>query len=322
MSEQRKTPLGRSGGLFSKLIYPLLRPLYYPVRHHYRLFRLRTSGLRIARQSVISMGASHHELVTRMKSALPDRLHWIRVCLDSGETRENVELYFQAHRALYEIDKGRGKALEHALGLELLDFTQGRRYCDVASGTSPIQETSTTLYPNVELWTQDMLYEDNPQHRRIGGPAQDMQSVPDAFFDALTLHNSFEHFRGDADSEFVCMVDRILSTIGACLILPLYIAATHRIYFDPVAVTPALLRTYDKGAELIPVRGFAGQEHARCYDPTTVRERLIRRLPPTLEATIIEFSGGETIAPDMFPEFALVLHRSNSILKAQEIANS
>ncbi len=90
-------------------------------------------------------------------------------------------------------------------------------------------------------------------------------------------------------------------------------ASTPRIYFDPVVVTARLLRTYDKEAELISVRGFANQEHARCYDAATLQERLIRRVPPTLEATIIDFSGGETIAPEMFPEFALVLHRRESV---------
>jgi hypothetical protein len=140
-----------------------------------------------------------------------------------------------------------------------------------------------------------------------------MSAVPDGFFDALTLHNSFEHFMGNADSEFVREVDRVLSPTGACLILPLYVASTPRIYFDPVAVTPSLLRTYDKEADLIPVRGFANQEHARCYDAATLQERLISHLPSTLEATVVDFAGGETIFPEMFPEFALVLHRRESI---------
>ena len=121
---------------------------------------------------------------------------------------------------------------------------------------------------------------------------------------------------GDADSEFVGEVDRVLSPAGACLILPLNVASTHRIYFDPVAVTPALLRTYDKGAELIPVRGFANQEHARCYDAATLQQRLINHIPSTLEATIIDFSGGESVSPEMFPEFALVLHRPESIFRS------
>jgi hypothetical protein len=156
-------------------------------------------------------------------------------------------------------------------------------------------------------------------HFQLGGFAQNMSSIPNGFFDAMTLHNSFEHFMGDADSDFVREADRVLSPIGACLILPLYVASTHRIYFDPVAVTPSLLRTYDKGAELIPVRGFANQEHARCYDAATLQERLISRIPATLDATIVDFSDGETISPEMFPEFALVLHRRESIFGLREL---
>ncbi|MGB9203851.1 MAG: class I SAM-dependent methyltransferase, partial [Terriglobales bacterium] len=176
-----------------------------------------------------------------------------------------------------------------------------------------IQKTFAAHYPQVEFWVQDLTYEDDLPRFQLGGYAQNMKSVPNGFFDAITLHNSFEHFMRNADSDFVCEVDRVLSPIGACLILPLYVASTPRIYFDPVAVTPSLLRTYDKGAELIPVRGFANQEHARCYDAATLQERLIRRIPPSLEASIVDFSGGETISPEMFPEFALVLHRRESI---------
>ena len=169
---------------------------------------------------------------------------------------------------------------------------------------------------------QDLTYQDDLPHFQLGGFAQHMSSIPDGFFDAMTLHNSFEHFMGSADSEFMPEVDRVLSPTGACLILPLYMASTPRIYFDPVAVTPSLLRTYDKEAQLISVRGFANQEHARCYDAATLQERLISRIPPTLEATILDFTGGETIAPDMFPEFALVLHRPESIFNEQDVGSA
>jgi hypothetical protein len=304
--------VGRKG-LLRSLIYPLLRPIYYPTRNYYRLLRLRTSGLDVSPAQSIDMGSSHEERAREMKAAVSDRVHWRKVALDSGQIRDNVSRYFQKHRDTYEYDKGRGKALEHALGLELLDFNRVGRYCDVASCASPIRKTFPGLYPRVEFWVQDLMYEDDLPNFQLGGFAQNMKAAPNGFFDAMTLHNSFEHFMGDADSEFMGEADRVLSPIGACLILPLYVASTPRIYFDPVAVTPSLLRTYDKGADLIPVRGFANQEHARCYDAATLQERLITRIPPSLEATIIDFSGGETIAPEMFPEFALVLHRRESV---------
>jgi Methyltransferase domain len=307
-----------SKGILRSFVYPLLRPVYYPTRHYYRLFRLRTAGLSVSGARSIEMGLSHEKLAQQMKIAVSDRVHWRQVALKASPMHENLNRYFQQHRETYEIDKGHGKALEHALGLELLDFGRVRRYCDVASCASPIQKTFAAHFPRVEFWTQDLTYQDDLPNFQLGGLAQNMKSVPNGFFDAMTLHNSFEHFMGSADSEFMIEVDRVLSPNGACLILPLYVASTPRIYFDPVGVTPHLLRTYDKEAELISVRGFANQEHARCYDAATLQERLIRRVPPTLEATIIDFSGGETIAPEMFPEFALVLHRHESIFEQRK----
>jgi len=103
-------------GLMRSLIYPLLRPVYYPARHYYHLLRLQTAGLNISPPSIISMGSSHEDLARRMKRAVSDRVCWTRVALDTGQVRENVELYFRRHRGVYEIEKGRGKALEHAPG--------------------------------------------------------------------------------------------------------------------------------------------------------------------------------------------------------------
>ena len=310
------TPVARQS-LLRSLLYPVLRPVYHPARYYYRLWRVQTAGLNVSQPRSISMDSSHEELAERMKMTVSPRVHWRHVPLHCGQIRNNLDLYYERHRELYQIDKGRGKALEHALGLELLDFSRVRRYCDVASCASPIQKTFAEHYPQVEFWRQDLTYQDDLRRFQLGGFAQNMSSTPDGFFDAMTLHNSFEHFMENADSDFIPEVDRVLSPTGACLILPLYVASTPRIYFDPVAVTPALLRTYDTETELIPVRGFANQEHARCYDASTLQERLIRRVPSTLEATIIDFAGGESIAPDMFPEFALVLHRQESIFECE-----
>ena len=314
MSYATPAPPVRRGFLRS-VLYPVLRPVYRPAHYYYSLLRVRTAGLNVCAPRAIAMDCSHAEIAQRMKQAVAPRADWMQVALASDTLRRRLDSYFEQHRAIYSIDKGRGKALEHALGLELLDFSRVCRYCDIASCASPLQQTFAAHFPQVEFWVQDLMYEDDlPQHR-LGGFAQNLKPVPNGFFDALTLHNSFEHFMHTADGDFVPEVDRILSPCGACLILPLYMAATPRIYFDPEAVTPSLLRTYDSGAELIPVRGFARQEHARCYDAATLQHRIISRLPASLEATIIDFSGGEAVAPEMYPEFALVLHRRESVFR-------
>lgn len=173
--------VGRKG-LLRSLIYPLLRPIYYPTRNYYRLLRLRTSGLDVSPAQSIDMGSSHEERAREMKAAVSDRVHWRKVALDSGQIRDNVSRYFQKHRDTYEYDKGRGKALEHALGLELLDFNRVGRYCDVASCASPIRKTFPGLYPRVEFWVQDLMYEDDLPNFQLGGFAQNMKAAPNGFF--------------------------------------------------------------------------------------------------------------------------------------------
>ena len=54
-------------GVLRSLVYPLLRPVYYPARHYYRVFGLRTAGLSISEARSIEMGLSHQELAQRMK---------------------------------------------------------------------------------------------------------------------------------------------------------------------------------------------------------------------------------------------------------------
>ena len=56
-----------------------------------------------------------------------------------------------------------------------------------------------------------LTYQDDLPHFQLGGFAQNMTAIRDGYFDALTLHNSFEHFMGNADSEFMREVDRVLS---------------------------------------------------------------------------------------------------------------
>jgi hypothetical protein len=224
-------------------------------------------------------------------------------------------LYWQRYGKHYtHVGQGREKALEHALTFELLDISRVRRYCDVAAATSPIEHALIAEWSQVEYWKQDMLYETDMSRKIIGGPAQAMQGVKSGFFDALTLHCSFEHFNGAADVEFLTEVDRVLSPIGACLILPLYVGATHRVFFDPTTVSVEQVSKYDLEGELRPVYGFR-QEHGRYYSPESLAARLLKQLPPTLIATLIRFTEQDAVDPSIYLNFALVLHRADSIFR-------
>ncbi len=218
---------------------------------------------------------------------------------------------FASHYA--RIGAAREKALEHALSFELLDFCRVRRYCDVASARSPIQKALEQDYPAVESFRQDLLYETDLRRRIVGGFAQNMAEIADGFFDALTLHCSFEHFFGSADQEFLPEVDRVLSARGACLILPLYLADSHCVYFDPTVVSPGGLEGYDDKAELRAAWRYR-QEHGRFYSPEALGERLLGRLPNGLRVTLLRFLGGSSVDPSVYLNFGMVLHRNESIL--------
>jgi hypothetical protein len=223
--------------------------------------------------------------------------------------------YWQAFRTHYaSVGWGREKALEHSLTFQVFDMQRVRRFCDVAAATSLVEVAFRQWLPGVEYWKQDFLYQTDLPHRVIGGLAQKMSDLPAGFFDAMALHCSFEHFTGSADTEFVAELDRIISPGGACLILPLYIAETHRIYFDPTALSPAVIQGYDSEAQLYPLYRF-GQEHGRYYSPKTLDSRILSKLPAGLRATLLHFTGQETVSPDIYLRFGLVLHRATSIFR-------
>ena len=240
--------------------------------------------------------------------------------LSKGLKLFNGNVYWQRYRSAYaDIDQGREKALEHGLTFELLDFSRVRRYCDVAAGNSRIQYALIAEWPQVEHWKQDMSYKTDLSYRIIGGPAERMKSVRSGFFDALTLHCSFEHFSGLADVKFITEVDRILSPCGACLILPLYVAATHRIFFDPTTVTVEQVSKYDSEAELRPVIGYR-QQHGRFYSPDSLVTRLLKHVPITLRVSLIRFTEQDAVDPNIYLNFAMVLHRPDSIFRAKNVS--
>ena len=314
----------------SALAARIIDGLKTPLRPAVRWWRAR----RYARLYHRAMSRLHGELARRLSpseriafDAEPDAL-WKRMCdaaapgvarreisLSSSHVAREITTYWQRYGPTYDrVDQGREKALEHALTFALLDFSAVARYCDMAAATSPIARALARDRPEVEHWTQDLLFETDMALRRVGGLAQEMKDIEAGFFDALTLHCSYEHFEGDGDVEFLAEVDRVLSERGACLIIPLYVADTHRVYFDPTEVPIDRLRDFDADAELRPLYRYR-QEHGRFYSPEALGHRLLAKLPDTLCATLLRFRDQSDVDPGIYLEFGLVLHRPDSILR-------
>ena len=131
------TPVARRS-LLRSLIYPVLRPVYYPARYYYRLWRVRTAGLNVSHPRSISMDSSHDELAERMKAAVSARVHWRHVSLRSEPIRNNVVLYFERHRELYDIDKGEARRWNTLSGLN--------SWISIASGDTAMSRPAQVRY--------------------------------------------------------------------------------------------------------------------------------------------------------------------------------
>jgi hypothetical protein len=311
------------GGMLQYLKAPLRPAASWLRRRRYDArYRVALTGLRAALRrdllpdATITLGAAPEDLWGRACRAAPSGVGRREISLRAGAVAAEAAHYGERYAEHYAaIDQGREKALEHALTFALLDFRRVRRYCDVAAATSPIGAALAAEWPRVEYWTQDLLYATDVERRRVGGPAQAMEAIAPGFFDALTLHCSFEHFEGAADVAFLAEVDRILSPVGACLIVPLYLAHTHRVYLDPTAAAADRVQAYDAEAELRAVRRYR-QAHGRFYSPETLATRVLARVPSSLRATLLRFRHQAAVGRSVYLEFGLVLHRPASVLRA------
>jgi hypothetical protein len=301
-------------------IKQLLRPLARNVRERLELAQFRRGvsalrklhGERVGVRHGVKSDAEPQRIGEMLERETNGLASFVRISLLGNYSGEN---YWNSFGSLYGgIGNGREKALEHSLSLDLLDFARVKRYCDVAASASPMEKAMQSLWPAVERWKQDCEFHLDWENRILSGFAQKMDAVPAGFFDALTLHCSFEHFHGNADSEFVSEVDRVLSSQGACLILPLYMDLEPKVFFDPLRTPASEVAAYDAEAMLCATFDYR-QKHGRYYSPATLHARVLKHLPPRLRATLIQFSGQEALGENIYLQFGLVLHREKSIFK-------
>ena len=306
-----------TGEWFRQIARPgvfLAREALYRVRFKLGHFRLKKKyGSRVCFATEVAPARDERQifegLQAELKKSAVARLQFCAVSL--SKNRMDGQEYWEAHKGLYsDIGSGREKALEHALTFKLFDFKKVVRYCDVAAAKSPIEKAVHKDWPQVEFWKQDCLFETNLEKKIVGGFAQKMEKIPDGFFDLLTLHCAFEHFFGNADRELMKEVDRVLSDQGACLIAPLYMDLTAKIFLDPVVTPMKAVENYDLEASLCSTFNYR-QDHGRYYSPSSLIERVIKELPDSLNPTWIQFSDQEKVGEGIYLRFALVLHRKN-----------
>jgi SAM-dependent methyltransferase len=197
------------------------------------------------------------------------------------------------------------KLLEYFLALEILDIQARHVILDVASEYSIFPTVVRQGY-GATVFRQDLIYPPGIRGDRIGGSAAAMP-VSDQFADALVLHNSFEHFEGTADSDFIAESWRVLRPGGTVIIVPLFVSDQYCIISDPLTDRRGIM--WDPGARVAELPGWHNR-FGRFYNASALQTRVLstaKELGYDLE--ILHFVNVKDVHPMASTHFALVLRK-------------
>jgi len=193
------------------------------------------------------------------------------------------------------------KFLEHQVSFDLLALPPSSLVIDVASCRSPFPDILRRRGHRVIA--QDLDFEPGLHEEKLGGSAAEM-ALPDASVDGMTLHCSFEHFEGVADTGFVREAARVLRPGGRVVILPLYMHEQFINMTDPIFAPPV---DGDSGATQVAVFGYANR-FGRHYDVAALRSRVIEpAVARGLAPVLYRIRNQASISPRIYLNFALVL---------------
>src|SRR5829696_1491709 len=235
---------------------------------------------------------------------------------------------FEAHRRDYRYPRAyaggsvaqggarESKMLEYFIALKLLDIQPSDVVIDVASELSVFPDIVRRLV-RARVFRQDLIYPPGVRGEKIGGSAAEMP-IENEFADALSLHNSFEHFEADADTGFIREAWRVLRPGGRVCIVPLYLSEQYEIFTDPLVKTEDVV--WDQDAAVVPVAGYRNR-FGRFYSPVAVLNRVVQPAQECgFEVEIFEFRNSRELEPSCGIEFGLVLRKPGSKRKVASLA--
>jgi hypothetical protein len=115
------------------------------------------------------------------------------------------------------------KMFEHFWSIYLSPISEDFNVLDVASGNSPFCKIIQNFFPCDKTFKQDQQYSEDTKNGILGGDAAQMNIV-DNCVDNIYLHNSWEHFEGTSDCDFLTEASRILCNGGKIVITPIFLA--------------------------------------------------------------------------------------------------
>lgn len=237
-------------------------------------------------------------------------LEFVPVEVSADEARAHADFYryprFYAGGPVAGGGAREKKILEYFVTMKLASFTSDDVVIDVASEYSIFPELVRRSSGAI-VFRQDLIYRPGVHRDCIGGSAASMP-VPSEFATKLTLHNSFEHFEGRADTEFVREAARVLRPSGLVVLVPLYLSTEHVNFTDPLVSNEGL--ELDDEARVVPAPGYRNRL-GRFYSVETLIERVLEPARSHgLRPTLYHFTNVADVEPSSGLHFGLVLQKS------------
>jgi SAM-dependent methyltransferase len=197
------------------------------------------------------------------------------------------------------------KLVEYFVSLHLLAIKSSDVVIDVASEWSLFPSVARKL-TGATVYRQDLIYPPGIAGDRIGGNAAAM-SVPADFADKLVLHNSFEHFEGTADIDFIAEAWRVLKPGGMLCIAPINLSDRHCIVTDPLVNRRGI--EWDNGAEVIELLWWHNR-FGRFYDAPALQRRLLAPAAQVgFETTIYHVINVKDVNPHAYLHFVMIMQK-------------
>lgn len=194
------------------------------------------------------------------------------------------------------------KVLEYCASLKLLSLNRESVLLDAAGGCGEFAALAAEMYSPQKVYCLDLVASRDRGNSvlRLHGKVSSIP-LPDESVTAISCHHSFEHFKGDADINFVRELSRILKPGGKACIVPIFLCNRYAEIWN--MWPPG--KKYDRNAVRLydPLGTFPGwgkgERFARVYDLTAFKERIVQTLPDTLGFNIHEIFYQSRPCPDI-----------------------
>lgn len=191
------------------------------------------------------------------------------------------------------------KLLEYFVSYTFLDLEASDVFMDVAAQNCPFAFFVRDQI-GCKVYRQDLYYMEEGIHGEdVGG---DATSLPfeDGAISKMALHNSFEHFEDNADTQFIIEAQRVLRRSGKLCIVPLFIGPEYGI---------------DTEAGWLDKEGKkhlwgVGARFYRLYNPAQLRERVLEH-SDRFEIEIFEVINAQEMDPACYLRYFTIMSRSD-----------